>query len=230
MRVLLLALALAGCEPRFRGPPVRPPAQYGVRGIDVSHHQGWVDWPRVAESREVSFVFVKATEGTTHVDRRFHRNWAGAREAGLRVGAYHYFSLCRTGADQAAHFIATVPRVPDGLPPVVDIEADRRCNRDDRLARTGVEVAAWVDAVQAHFGVRPLVYASSSFERTHLAPAGIGGPLWLAAYTRSPRNRGWTFWQYTDRGRVPGIRGPVDGNVFHGTLEALHRIGGEPTP
>lgn len=228
MRILSVALffLLAGCERRRPFRPVAPPEGYEVRGIDVSHHQGRIDWERVGASGDVRFVFVKATEGTTHVDRRFRSNWRGAHDQGLRVGAYHYLSLCRTGAAQAQHFVKTVPVVQGMLPPVVDIEPDARCNRGSRLASMGTAVKEWVDVVEAHYGVRPIVYTSSSFQRTHLAREGIASSLWLAAYSRPPRHGDWAFWQYTDRGRVPGIDGPVDGNVFggsHAALEALRR-------
>lgn len=203
--------------------PVRPPAYYAVRGIDVSHHQGQIDWSAVAASGEVDFAFVKATEGVSHRDRRFERNWKGAHKAGIPVGAYHYLSLCRGGADQARHFAARVPRDPDALPPVVDIEPDARCNRGSRLGRAGAEVAAWIGVVEKHYGRRPIVYTSASFWRSHLAGEGLRADLWAAAYSREPRvgTGPWLFWQYTDRGWVSGIAGPVDQNVFAGSLEDL---------
>ena len=207
---------------------VQPPAHYTVHGIDVSHHQGTIDWPLVAAHPQVDFAFVKATEGTHHVDRRFATNWSEARAAGLPVGAYHYFSLCRTGADQAAHFNAVVPVTAEALPPVLDIEPDARCNRQHRYAQLDTELTAFLDAVQAHHGVRPIVYTSASFFRDELAALDLGAPLWVASYTRAPRTDGhpWIFWQYSDRAIVPGIHGPVDRNVFVGSPSGLSMVSG----
>lgn len=233
---LLLGLSLTSAAagawvlwPRPRPAPrplLRPPSHFPVRGIDVSHHQGAVDWTEVRRAGTVDFVFLKATEGTTHRDRRFSRNWKQARAQGLRVGAYHYLTLCADGASQAEHFIGRVPKVAGGLPPVVDIEPDTRCNRGSRLLGVAGVVQDWLTAVEAHYGRTPIVYTSSSFYRSHLAGAELDAHLWAAGYSREPRTPGrdWLFWQYTDRGALAGISGPVDHNVFRGTVDELDAL------
>src|SRR6476660_2447595 len=76
-------------------PQHRPSLRAGESiGIDVSHHQGEIDWPRVA-SDGVRFAYIKASEGGTVPDHRFRENWVEAKKAGLRRGAYHFFTLCR---------------------------------------------------------------------------------------------------------------------------------------
>ncbi len=199
---------------------VRPPSSYAVHGIDVSHHQGDIDWEIVARSDRVEFAWIKATQGVTHTDRRFLRNWKNARDAGVKVGAYHYFSMCRAGGKQAEHFIATVPKAEDSLPPAVDVEVDARCNR---VVPRGLraELAAYIDTVEAHYGVRPIVYSTHWFLTESVGDPGTA--LWLAGYTRQPRSP-WVFWQYTDRGRIPGIDGPVDLDVYVGDRESLRAI------
>src|SRR5262245_20104351 len=92
-----------------------------VIGVDVSNHQGYIDWPTLART-DVAFAYIKATEGGDFRDRRFQANWEGAKRAGLPRGAYHFFTQCRSGADQARNFIAAVPREEGALPPVVDLE------------------------------------------------------------------------------------------------------------
>lgn len=213
-------LAFFACTP----PPlifeaVAPPEGYAHHGIDVSVYQGHVDWESVGASGEVDFVFAKATEGRTHVDRRFSRNWEEARRQGLRVGAYHYFSACRTGAEQAEHFIANVPLEPDSLPPVLDVERDSRCNTGSRFDAAMGEVDVWLDRVEEHYGVRPLLYANDHTQRADLAD--VDARRWVAAYSRHPR-RAWDVWQHTDRGAVPGIPGPVDRNVL--SLAGVERL------
>jgi len=204
-------------RPAPRRAHTKPPSTYVVHGIDVSHHQGQIDWSRVAASGRVEFAWLKATQGTSHTDRMFEQNWDRARSADLKVGAYHYYSMCRGGAEQAAHFIATVPRAHGALPPAVDVEADERCNK--RVPRDlKAELAAYLRAVGAHYGTRPMLYVGSWFLDEHLGQPDAD--LWLAAYTRQPR-RPFAFWQYTSRGRIPGIEGPVDLDVFSGTRPEL---------
>lgn len=205
MLVFLLA-----CTPSFT--PSAVPRGYENHGIDVSAWQRRIDWDAVAGSGEVQFAFVKATEGSTHVDRRFAANWSGALDVGMPVGAYHYFSACRTGREQAEHFLATVPFDEAGLPPVLDVEVDGRCNGPERLGEAMPEVQVWLDLVEEAVGRRPLVYGSDRFQQDALG--ALEHPRWVAAWSGAPRRTpGWEVWQHTDRGSVPGIRGPVDRNV-----------------
>ncbi len=196
--------------------------RYPVRGIDVSHHQGAIDWPAVAGSG-IAFAYIKATEGGDFSDRRFQQNWREASTAGLRIGAYHFFTFCRPGREQAAHFIATVPAEPERLPPAVDLEFGGNCGTGSKRLDVMKELAAFLDIVEAHYGMKALLYATPEFYMAYLANRKIDNPLWFRSilfepsYNRQP----WTFWQYHNRGRIAGIEGPVDYNVFAGSLEAF---------
>ena len=108
-----------------------------------------------------------------------------------------------------------VPRSAGSLPHAVDVEEDSRCNRSVDPAWLNTELKIWLDRVEAHYGVRPLVYASSRFANDYLDLSVLQTELWVAAYTREPSHvDGWRVWQHTSRGRVPGITGPVDLNVM----------------
>ena len=197
---------------------------YPVRGIDVSHHQGVIDWPKVATSG-IAFAYIKATEGGDFSDRRFRQNWRGAAAAGLRRGAYHFFTFCRPGLEQAAHFIRTVPADPDMLPPAVDLEFGGNCRASASRLNLDRELPAFLDAVEAHYGRRALLYATREFYQAHMAGKKIANPLWLRSilfepdYNRHP----WTLWQYHNRGRIAGVQGPVDYNVFAGSIRDFDR-------
>lgn len=214
---MLLFLLLTGCVADRTSSRSPPPRGYLVHGIDVSHHQGWIDWPTVGASG-IDFAFLKATEGTTHVDRRFRQNRQRARDH-VPVGAYHYFSACRGGAEQADHFLALVPE-PGELPAVLDVEADPRCNRGDRLEGIEQQVGAWLDRVEDAHGTRPLLYSNRAFHDRHLRE--VHADRWIASYSRDPGGD-WVFWQYTSDGRVPGVVGPVDRNVYAGDALTLER-------
>ena len=193
--------------------------RFPVRGIDVSHHQGTIDWSRVAAD-DVAFVFMKATEGGDHRDREFNRNLAGALEAGLAVGAYHFFTFCRPGADQAANFLATVPHGATTLPPVVDLEYGGNCARRPTGAELRAELDAFLAPVEARFGREVLYYATETFLADY-GHAIADRPLWRRAIARQLTTSDWIVWQYHNAGTVDGVTGPVDLNVLNGGLPEL---------
>lgn len=195
-------------------------ARFPVRGIDVSHHQGIIDWQKVAGAGIV-FAYMKATEGGDFSDRQFQRNWREAGAAGVRRGAYHFFTFCRRGGDQAAHFIQTVPADPHMLPPAVDLEFGGNCPESAGRLDVDKELPAFLDLIQAHYGRKALLYATPEFYEAHIAGKRVENPLWLRSILFEPdyNEHPWTLWQYHNRGRVAGIDGPVDHNVFAGSLK-----------
>ena len=197
-------------------------ARYPVRGIDVSHHQGAIDWRAVA-SDDVAFAYLKASEGGDHRDRRYAQNRRDARAAGLAVGAYHFFTWCKPGAEQARNFIDAVPRDADALPPALDLEFGGNCGRSPSGAELRRELDAYLTAVEAAYGKPVLLYVTPEFLAAHrgdLPPHA----LWRRSIVRLPdAGTPWAFWQYHNRGRVRGIAGPVDLNVFEGDAAAFAR-------
>ncbi len=200
-------------------PSGQPPG--AVPGIDVSHHQDTIDWPDVAASGQ-RFAFNKATEGRSFVDPLYAINKFNAQAAGLVFGAYHFARPDDSANDavrEADHFVTTAQLTPGNLIPVLDIE------RTGGLSHAGVTkwILTWLARVTERLGVRPMVYTSPSGwatrtgDTTAVAEAGYT-VLWVAhwgvAEPRLPADdwagHGWTFWQYTSQGSVPGIDGRVD--------------------
>jgi len=112
----------------------------------VSNHQAQIDWQTVAGDK-IDFAYIKATEGGDFVDDWFESNWAGAQAAGLEVGAYHFFTLCRAGAEQAANFLDVVPVADDQLPAALDLEMPGNCAQRPPVEWVRQEVAIWLDEV-----------------------------------------------------------------------------------
>ena len=211
-----------------------------VPGIDVSYWDAGIDWPKVRATGQ-RFVFVKATEGDFYSDPTFDDNWLGAKSAGLLRGAYHFFRCNVDAKKQAARFIDYVRTVNDDgeLPPVLDLESNDSQTKDKIIARA----KTWLDLVEAAFGKKPIIYSGQYFLQDYLSEAGGGPPawakdypLWLAQYPNQyiegmkpflPKGWfKWTFWQYSEKGKVNGINADVDLNLFNGSLEELYQFAG----
>lgn len=194
-------------------------ARYPIRGIDVSHHQGAIDWHAVAAD-DVSFVYVKVSEGGDYRDPRYRQNLAGADAAGIPAGAYHYFTFCRSGADQAANYLSAIAGETVALPPAMDLELRGNCDRQPTREEMAAEVGAFVDAVEARLGTRVIYYVTEGFRLAY----GSSLPerhLWYRAISFEPLHVGWRIWQYDDDANVAGIDRPVDVNVLSGALADL---------
>lgn len=206
----------------------RPAAsRYAVRGVDVSSFQGEIDWP-VLVDQDVDFAFIKATEGSGYVDERFFANWQGAVETGIPVGAYHFFSYDSPGETQAENFIAAVPRLAGGLPPVVDVEfyGDYGKNPPSR-EHVRALLTPMLTRLEQHYGAKPVLYATQRAYSLFLEGEYEDYPLWLRNVYYKPRGVEWTFWQYSDKERLKGYLGKetyIDCNVFYGTMEELQGL------
>lgn len=204
-----------------------PSARYEVRGVDVAHYQGEIDWDVLA-AQDLDFAWIKATEGASHTDPRFAENWAGATRTDLLVGAYHFMSFESPGADQAAHLAAEVPATAGTLPPVIDLEFYGSFLEDHPPAD---DVHAILDplvaGIEEHYGTAPIVYATEEAYDLYLAGRYPDLPIWIRSVAWTPRlsdGRDWTVWQYSNRDRLPGYSGVepyIDMNVFAGTREEL---------
>jgi GH25 family lysozyme M1 (1,4-beta-N-acetylmuramidase) len=199
-----------------------------TEGIDVSHWQNTIDWTQVAAAGK-RFAFMKASEGTTLADPTYAANRSQARAVGLYVGAYHFARPDRTPGDAAAeadYFLAMSQLEAGDLVPVLDLE--------DSGGLAPAELQAWVQAylgrIYERTGAHGMIYASPTFwknamgDTTWFATNGYG-MVWVAHWTSGPEpavpaqnwgGSGWTFWQYTSGGSVPGISGRVDLDRFNG--------------
>ncbi len=201
---------------RFNYPSV---SDYPVRGIDISHHQGVIDWNLLVKDG-VQFAYIKASEGATWRDSRFSDNWAASRKAGVMPGAYHYYSLCAQPLLQAQNFLASAPPSPfHAMPPAVDLEFSGNCSRRPPAAEFRADLGVFLDAVEAGWNRRVVLYVSSDFYPYVKGRFG-DRPLWVRSIFGPPPVAGfgrWQFWQYANRGRLPGTSTFVDLNVFSGS-------------
>jgi len=234
-----VAYAAAGLFQPSLLPPPPPPAW--LEGVDVSTHQGAIDWSQVAGAGK-RFAAMKATEGQTYLDPTYAANHAGARAAGLPTSAYHFAYPLRLPNDpviQADWFVQNAAILPGDLVPALDLERTGGLS----VAELQDWVGAWLAEVTAKLGVRPMIYTSPSFWKTSMGDTTIFADqgytvLWVAHWFMSSPTapaaswggRGWTFWQYSDCGSVPGIAGCVDLDRYNGTDLGPLTYGSGPVP
>ena len=202
------------------------PETYPITGIDISHHQGQIDWQALAQE-EFRFVYIKATEGGDFRDQMFAANWQAASQIGLVKGAYHFYRPCKTGQEQAQNFIATVPLEKNTLPPVIDLEFSESCTPAKTNAQILNEIKAYHDIIETHYGQRPVIYTTYEFYEIYLDKQFLETPLWIRDIVSKPalnNGRDWLFWQFSSRGRVNGIEAYVDLNVFKGSTAAFQQL------
>lgn len=179
--------------------------------IDVSKYQGEIDFDQIALT-PVKYVYVKATEGSTHTDYMFMHNVRAAQAAGIRVGAYHFFSEKSSAQSQASHFLETIQQVHLELIPVVDVEVRKKYSPSQLVDSLQV----FLDCVQRACGHTPMIYSSYSFFRDYLQDFG-NSPLWLARYSRdAPDLLGFDYilWQFSEQGLLNGVVSFVDVSMF----------------
>lgn len=199
------------------------PSGFQVYGIDVSHHQGSIDWNKVAMSSDaeypIRFALMKATEGGDFLDENFEVNFSGAQTAGLVCGAYLFYNPFSSPETQASFYINNVSLGKDCLPPVVDIE-----NKGESRDVLQADLLKCIEILEKHYGVKPIIYTSYKFRKHYLNnPAFDRYRLWIAQYRiEKPENdMDWSIWQFTDRGHLEGIRGNVDLNVFRDSQKSF---------
>lgn len=213
---------IAGIASCYYSSAVVNSEKYPVFGVDVSNYQGDIDW-NVLEKQGVRFAFIKATEGSGHVDESVRKNLENAAETNIKLSAYHFFSFDSEGETQAANYISTVPADDIDMPPVVDIEyyADKRKNKPSKEEAESVLRPLLLE-LEEYYGVKPIIYTTFPVYCRYVKDNFSEYPLWIRSVNFEPDLIEWKFWQYCDSGELEGYNGDekcIDFNVYNGTEE-----------
>ncbi len=219
--------------------------KYPIRGIDVSAHQGNIDW-NLMSKQNLHFVFIKATEGSSWVDKKFKYNFKYSIENGMSVGAYHFFSFDSSGEKQAKNFIDNVPKYMKNekriciLPPIIDLEfyGDKASNPPSSES-IYKELDILLDRLERHYNKKPIIYTTPSFYKAYLRNKYTKYHLWIRSVFFAPdsiiarifnmyfdKNQ-WTFWQYNPKGVLIGYKDGekfIDLNVFNGNYDKFQKL------
>lgn len=182
---------------------------------------GRVDYP-------VTFIYIKCTEGTTIKNRFYAGDIRQARRHGIVCGSYHFFSTRTSGAAQARHFLKHANIRPGDLPPVLDVEpSEKQIRNMGGIASVIKHVKDWTGIVKRHTGTSPILYVSQSFIKKHLShipEIKKEYNVWIARYGEYRPDLKLMFWQLSPDGRVDGIHGDVDINVFNGYSNSFEKL------
>jgi lysozyme len=208
-------------------PNHRLPLQAGERlGVDVSHHQGRIDWSRAAADG-VSFAYIKATEGGDFTDPLFRENWKGAAEAGVARGAYHFFTLCTPARLQAEHFLRTLPPDPEMLPPAVDLETAGNCSARPDSESVERGLTEFVAMVESATGMPAVLYVNHRLaDRLAADDVLPNAARWTRSLFLRPNEARWAMWQVSGMARIDGIDAPVDLDVMSAATARSWHVGG----
>lgn len=191
--------------------------RFPVRGIDVSHHQGEINWTDVAKD-DVAFAYIKASEGGDFVDKMFRKNAVGATQEGILIGAYHFFTLCRSGSEQALNLLNQIDGIDLALPVAVDLEFEGNCSARPTKEEFEAELLSFVSLVEEEMK-RDVIFHSTHGFLWDYGDVLPQRQMWLRWIAIEPFWTEWQFWQYDDDATVRGIEGPVDLNVFVSTKD-----------
>lgn len=186
---------------------------YPVKGIDISAHNGNIDFAAVAADT-VEFVYIKASEGENFRDSLFNRNYTGACRQGLRVGAYHYFRFDREGWRQGRNFLETVRNLRFDLPLAIDVEEWGNASSFD-TQEVEVQLRDMVDYLQ-EYGRKVIIYTNRDGYNRFIRFRFDNLPVWISSFSPRPLDADWSLWQHSHTGKVRGIEGFTDLNTFNG--------------
>ena len=208
--------------------------RYPVRGVDVSRYQGEIDW-EILFKQGIKFAYIKATEGSSHIDERFTSNWEQAQKTALRIGAYHFFSMDSPGEKQAELFCSIVTPVQSMLPPVIDFEPYGRYTslKDLDTEALASELEQCLATIQERYDLTPIIYTTQDWY-PFIHERFPYNDIWIRSVYGKPGNDiGWTFWQYSNRTKLEGYTGTeryIDMDAFCGSVEEFNNYQNSNAP
>lgn len=229
--IVTVSTMLVSCGSKIRRGEVQAPNTYVVLGIDVSEHQGMIQWDSLAIAKEmvdsciseeenvglpemlpVSFAIIRATKSSDYVDKQFQRNFKAARQLGISLGVYHFLTDTASGRQQAENYISMVKLEEDDLPPILDIEV---------FSPHVIDIAKeWLDVVEEHYGRQAIIYSNKSGFDDIIAMDSVlnSRDLWMAHLkTYPPGMTNCKLWQMSQKGKIAGIsENIVDIDMFLG--------------
>lgn len=202
--------------------------KYVVKGVDVSHHNSFINWD-ILRQNDVTFVYLKSTEGRSHRDQDYRRNYKLAKDAGMKVGTYHFYTFGMDGKKQAEHFIRTSKVKSGDMIPAIDVEhsaINRPTTRKERLDKIVLELQRLEQALYEHYGKHPVIYTNNDCYKRYIASHFPKNPLWICDLDSEPdvARRKWVIWQFSHHGKIQGVVNEIDLNYYRYSFSDFKKL------
>ena len=202
--------------------------KYVVRGIDVSHHNAYIHWNQLRREN-ITFVYLKSTEGAKHKDRDYKKNYRVAKDAGLKVGTYHFYTFGLDGKKQARHFIKNSDVTSNDMVPAIDVEhspVNKACNDKESHRKMVDELKKLESALFTQYGKRPVIYTNKECYRMYIKGNFPENPLWICDLHNEPDGeyKNWVIWQFSHKGRINGASNDIDLNYYRYSFDDFKKL------
>lgn len=202
--------------------------KYEVRGVDLSHHNEIISWGAIRE-KDVTFAYLKVTEGTCMQDKEYERNYRLAKENNIVVGTYHFFSFRTSGEEQARHFIRQAICKKGDLRPAIDVEhSPFNLYKKDKASRDKVvkELSVFEKRLRVYYGKYPVIYTNKECYDLYVKDNFPKNPIWICDLSKEPKNKidNWVIWQFSHTGKIQGTRGHIDLNYYRYSFEEFKKL------
>ena len=202
--------------------------KYAVRGVDVSRHNGTVNWEQL-KFEGITFAYIKSTEGASHIDIKYVDNYKRAKQAEVKVGAYHFYTFGLNGSLQAKHFIHNTTVDSQDLVPAIDVEHSpvNQYSKDrDYMHHIIVELIKLERDLYDYYGVRPLIYTNKDCYKLYIEGHFPENKIWMSDLHNEPQTKddNWIMWQFSHTGNIDGINGDIDLNYFRYSFRQFNQL------
>lgn len=196
--------------------------KYVVRGVDVSHHNSFINWNQLRKEN-ITFVYLKSVEGVKHKDRDYKKNYKLAKDAGLKVGTYHFFTFGMDGKKQAQHFIRNSTVKSGDLIPAIDVEhstINRPRNDKESYDKMIKELRSLETALFKRYEKHPVIYTNKECYRMYIKDNFPDNPLWICDLHNEPGDeyKNWVIWQFSHTGKINGTVNDIDLNYYRNSF------------
>lgn len=202
--------------------------KYVIRGVDVSHHNGTINWAQL-KNEGIAFAYIKASEGLTHTDRKYKENYSTAKKSDIKVGTYHFYTFGLDGAMQAQHFIRHA-RIDSGdMIPTIDVEHSpiNKYSNDKKYSKKVIaELVKMEHEIYEHYGVHPIIYTNKDCYKLYIQDKLPNNLIWMSDLHHEPNTKDneWIIWQFSHTGKINGASGDIDLNYFRYSYRQFNEL------
>ena len=202
--------------------------KYMVRGVDVSHHNGPVNWSQL-KNEGITFSYLKSTEGISHIDRNYKSNYENSKQSNIKTGTYHFYTFGLDGEMQAHHFMRHAIVGSGDLIPAIDVEhspANKYSNDKDYIKIVIDELIKLEYEMYEYYGVRPIIYTNKDCYKLYIKNHFPENLIWMSDLHNEPdlKDYNWIFWQFSHTGNINGVSGDIDLNYFRYSFRQFNQF------